>query len=110
MQRANFILKPWYRRVALDIRALRASLIALAIGISLAILRVVPAIEGIEARFSRAVEFGIRHHWHRDPVLDPRITIYGFGDSSLNELKEEGLRLDDWARVLSLLAEAKPRV
>jgi tRNA A-37 threonylcarbamoyl transferase component Bud32 len=94
----------------LDIPPKRALLMVGAVSLVFTLARQFNSVENLEMKGSRFAEFNFRHWMKRDPPVDPRIMIFGFGDSSLNELKEEELDLEDWTRVLSVVAKNHPRV
>jgi class 3 adenylate cyclase len=84
--------------------------ITIAISVLLFVIGELGVFKILNENFAKPIEFRVRSGLGRDPVLDPRIKIFGFDDITLNALGRQALSYQEWGVLLGHLAKQKPRV
>lgn len=62
------------------------------------------------SNINQPFHYRMRELLRRDPPLHPQLKILSYDDGSVDRLQRADLTIDDWATVLSAIAEAKPKV
>src|SRR4051812_10469763 len=89
--------------------ARRAIALIATFGAMVAVLSASPYMEALEQRVTLPFLFFLRHEAKREPVLDPRIKIIGYGDSSVMRLKRPSdVPTRDWLQLIEALAAKEP--
>ncbi len=76
----------------------------------LAVLQETPYGYSLESLVARRLEFATRSALSLDPDLDPRLKIFEFDSTTLNEMGRDDLELAEWAKIFVALGDRKPKI